>query len=237
MPFQIHEAGSPEQAADRAGSLGVEPFRVALHRLSGDITSVAPFGDLDLATVGTFERALAHALAGPLSVLVLDLRGLGFMDVAGLHRVLRAEREASARGVELVVIPGGPAIRRLFEVTHAGQRLRLTPATTRRDSLSHGPDTSSTRRAERRIASAVDDSGGAAGRALAEATGDTPELLTRRQRQILQFLDQGASTKEIAERLWISPATVRNHVSAILVALECHSRLRAVHRARKLGLL
>jgi anti-anti-sigma factor len=62
-------------------------------------------------------------------------------------------------------------------------------------------------------------------------------LLTKRQLEILGLLDQGLSTKEIARTLWISPATVRNHVNAILAALRVHSRLQAVRRARELGLL
>jgi anti-anti-sigma factor len=62
-------------------------------------------------------------------------------------------------------------------------------------------------------------------------------LLTKRQREILGLIDDGLSTKEIAQRLWISPATVRNHVSAVLTALEVHTRLQAVRRGRELGFL
>jgi DNA-binding NarL/FixJ family response regulator len=54
---------------------------------------------------------------------------------------------------------------------------------------------------------------------------------------VLTYLSDGLSTKQIAERLWLSGATVRNHVSAILAALEVHSRLEAVAQGRKLGLL
>ena len=62
-------------------------------------------------------------------------------------------------------------------------------------------------------------------------------VLTRRQREILGYLADGLNTSQIAERLWLSPATVRNHVSGIFAALQCHSRLEAVAKARQLRLL
>jgi DNA-binding NarL/FixJ family response regulator len=64
-----------------------------------------------------------------------------------------------------------------------------------------------------------------------------PELLTRRQRQILGLLAEGLDTAAIAARLWLSRSTVRNHVTAILQALDAHSRLEAVAHARQRGLL
>jgi DNA-binding NarL/FixJ family response regulator len=69
-------------------------------------------------------------------------------------------------------------------------------------------------------------------------TGDGEgHKLTPRQLEILRYLGEGFSTSQIAGRLWLSAATVRNHVSGILAALECHSRLEAVAQARRRGLL
>jgi DNA-binding NarL/FixJ family response regulator len=61
--------------------------------------------------------------------------------------------------------------------------------------------------------------------------------LTPRQLEILGYLADGLNTSQIAERLWLSRATVRNHVSGIFAALDCHSRLEAVAKARQLRLL
>jgi DNA-binding CsgD family transcriptional regulator len=61
--------------------------------------------------------------------------------------------------------------------------------------------------------------------------------LTRRQLEILRFLAEGRSTAWIAAELWLSVATVRNHVAGAMRALDAHSRLEAVARARALGLL
>lgn len=58
---------------------------------------------------------------------------------------------------------------------------------------------------------------------VAEALG-----LTARQREVAQLLVDGADTAEIAERLYISPATVRKHVEQILGTLGVSSRLEAV---------
>ncbi len=52
--------------------------------------------------------------------------------------------------------------------------------------------------------------------------------LTEREREILSLLAEGMDTREIAERLTLSRATVRNHVQHILNKLEVHSRLEAV---------
>jgi DNA-binding NarL/FixJ family response regulator len=69
------------------------------------------------------------------------------------------------------------------------------------------------------------------------ATATGVEVLTARQLEILGYLADGLNTKQIAERLWLSRATVRNHVSGIFLGLECHSRLEAVAKARQLGLI
>ncbi|NIO57827.1 MAG: PAS domain-containing protein [Acidobacteria bacterium] len=54
------------------------------------------------------------------------------------------------------------------------------------------------------------------------------ELLTRREREILRALAAGESTNDIAAGLFISVATVRNHIRSILSKLEVGSRLEAV---------
>jgi DNA-binding NarL/FixJ family response regulator len=61
--------------------------------------------------------------------------------------------------------------------------------------------------------------------------------LSRRQHEILVLVSEGLATKQIARRLWLSPATVRNHVAGIMAALGTHSRLEAVSVARRAGLL
>jgi len=52
--------------------------------------------------------------------------------------------------------------------------------------------------------------------------------LTPREKEILELLASGWSTSAIASRLYISQATVRNHVQHILTKLGVHGRLEAI---------
>jgi PAS domain S-box-containing protein len=70
--------------------------------------------------------------------------------------------------------------------------------------------------------------------ASAEPTGD---VLTRRELEILRMIATGVSTKAAADKLHVSPATVRNHVQNILGKLGAHSRLEAVAVATRQRLL
>jgi DNA-binding NarL/FixJ family response regulator len=63
------------------------------------------------------------------------------------------------------------------------------------------------------------------------------EILSKREREVLDELGMGASTEQIAARLFLSVHTVRNHVHSVLHKLNAHSRLEAVSRARREGLL
>ncbi len=60
----------------------------------------------------------------------------------------------------------------------------------------------------------------------------TPLNLTPREREILRLLDDGLTNKEIARRLGIEVATVKNHVHNILEKLQVHRRGEAAARAR-----
>ncbi len=53
------------------------------------------------------------------------------------------------------------------------------------------------------------------------------EQLTAREVEVLQLLTEGASSRDIAEQLTLSPNTVRTHVQGILSKLQVHSRLEA----------
>jgi DNA-binding NarL/FixJ family response regulator len=61
--------------------------------------------------------------------------------------------------------------------------------------------------------------------------------LTAREREILRRLAEGLSTRAVAERLLISPITVRNHVASILAKLDVHTKLAAVAFAFRNGLV
>jgi len=64
----------------------------------------------------------------------------------------------------------------------------------------------------------------------------TPEPLTERELEVLQLVAHGLSNQEIADRLTISEATVRTHVSNILGKLHLASRIQAALYALHEGL-
>ena len=67
-------------------------------------------------------------------------------------------------------------------------------------------------------------------------SADAPDL-TARQMEVLRLLAEGKGVEEIRRDLFLSQATVRNHIRALLQALGARSQLEAVARARKAGLL
>ena len=60
--------------------------------------------------------------------------------------------------------------------------------------------------------------------------------LSEREREILDLVAAGLSNPDIAARLYLSPKTVRNNVSAILAKLQARDRSAAIIRAREAGL-
>lgn len=73
--------------------------------------------------------------------------------------------------------------------------------------------------------------------AAAEGAIDGAVALTRREVEVLRLVAQGSRTKAVAEKLHVSPATVRNHVQNILGKLGAHNRLEAVAYATRHRLL
>lgn len=69
--------------------------------------------------------------------------------------------------------------------------------------------------------------------AAALETGESP--LTRREADVLRAAESGISTQEIAKRLFLSPATVRNYLSNAIAKVGGRSRIDAIRIARDAG--
>jgi two-component system response regulator DesR len=67
---------------------------------------------------------------------------------------------------------------------------------------------------------------------------DQPEpLLSERERAVLALIAAGSTNREIAEQLYLSPHTVKEHTSALYRKLHARNRAEAVQRAQRIGLL
>jgi DNA-binding NarL/FixJ family response regulator len=61
--------------------------------------------------------------------------------------------------------------------------------------------------------------------------------LSAREREVLEAIAGGATNREIAQRLYLSPHTVKEHTSALYRKLGARNRADAVQRAQRIGLL
>lgn len=73
-------------------------------------------------------------------------------------------------------------------------------------------------------------------RRLAKAPDDDAPTLTDREREVLRYVATGLSSKQIAERLFLSPRTVENHVGATLRKLQLRNRVELARYAVDHGL-
>ena len=64
--------------------------------------------------------------------------------------------------------------------------------------------------------------------AVSQPVPELPVPLTRREDEILAMLVKGKSNADIAEELFVGPATVKTHVSNILMKLDVKDRIHAV---------
>lgn len=216
----------------------MKPIRVLLaddHRLvrAGLRALIGRFAGFEVAgETGDGREAvkLARQLAPELVVMDLSMPGLNGLDatarivkadpharvvVLSMHTsenyVLDALR-AGARGY--VIKDSAPdELERALREVHAGNRY-LSP------SISHHLVDDYLRRV----------------RAGAEPTSAAP-LLTARQREVLQLIAEGRSTREIAERLFISVKTVETHRAQIMDRLDVRDVASLTRYAIRLGLV
>jgi DNA-binding NarL/FixJ family response regulator len=76
-------------------------------------------------------------------------------------------------------------------------------------------------------------SNGLRGTAPQESTNGKLDVLSSRERQVLDLLAGGSDQEEIARTLFISPKTVATHIQRILTKLDVHSRAEAVAYAHR----
>jgi two-component system, NarL family, response regulator DesR len=184
---------------------------VALLGLESDIEVVAQ------AATGDEALAMARKHQPDVAVLDIEMPGRSGIEVA---RELQAERFPGR--VVIVTTFGRPGyLRAAMAAGASGFLLKDAPAAELADAI-------------RRVAAGqrvVDPALAAA--ALAE--GDSP--LTSRETDVLGAAASHDAIAEIAERLHLSPGTVRNHLSAAMHKLSARNRAEAVQIAQRKGWL
>ncbi len=97
----------------RAGIMDGKPFGVDVSDLDG-VHVVELRGELDVATASGLADRLVR-IAG--SVVVVDLKGLSFLDASGLAALLEARERIIAQGDQLKLRGARAVVRRVFEAT------------------------------------------------------------------------------------------------------------------------
>jgi len=70
-----------------------------------------------------------------------------------------------------------------------------------------------------------------------KAAREEDRLVTKREEEVLQLIADGCSTPEVAQRLYISQKTVKNHLASIYEKLNARDRTQAVLLAVRMGIV
>jgi anti-anti-sigma factor len=106
----------------------MRPFRVDVEP-ERDVVRVCPCGDIDIATVAIVRERVQELAAAGFRHVVLDLRGVTFVDSSGLHAIVGLDASSRADGWRFAIVAGCPAVQRAFEVTGLRSRLPFVEAT------------------------------------------------------------------------------------------------------------
>jgi two-component system, NarL family, response regulator DegU len=74
-------------------------------------------------------------------------------------------------------------------------------------------------------------------RKLDQPSTEEERIITKREEEVLQLIADGCSTGEVAERLFISQKTVKNHLASIYQKLDARDRTQAVLQAVRMGIV
>ena len=85
---------------------------------------IALTGELDLSSAPALDEEIARlTTAEGVRRVIVDLRGLAFLDSSGLRVVAMAERRLDAAGRPLALVRGVETVQRVFEITRMDDRL------------------------------------------------------------------------------------------------------------------
>jgi anti-sigma B factor antagonist len=91
-------------------------FLVETHT-TGSATTLTVSGEFDLVSAPVLERALSRLLDSDSELIIVDLRGLEFMDSTGLHVLIQAHQQMHEAGRRLALVRAREQVQRLFDLT------------------------------------------------------------------------------------------------------------------------
>lgn len=182
---------------------------VALLNLTDDIEVVAE--------TGRGDRVLAQALAARPDVAVIDIEMPHLDGIAATERLVTALPEC-----RVLILTGLAQTGRLQQALEAGAT----------GFLMKGAPTERLAESIRRVAAGEQVIDGSAAVAAMRAAASP---LTQRETDVLVAIGSGATTSEIADRLHLSAATVRNYISSLLSKTGARNRTDAVRIASESG--
>ena len=160
------------------------------------------------------------------------LMDIGLPDRSGIEGVLELKKRPSPpRVIMLTNFADDEKIMQAIFAGADGYLLKQTPGHKILDAIEETMNggTSMTPFVARRVLESFKTRG--------EVKDSTTEDISTREQEVLGLLVQGFNYRQIAEKIFISPETVRNHIRNIYEKLHVHSRSEAVAKAIKQGLL
>jgi anti-anti-sigma factor len=98
---------------------------LTVDQLAPNVMRVVLRGELDLSRTLLLDSELKAVEALKPRALVIDLRGLDFVDSSGIARLLGAKRRAMRGGWQLLIVRGGEAIQRIMTMAAMDRALRF----------------------------------------------------------------------------------------------------------------
>jgi DNA-binding NarL/FixJ family response regulator len=198
-------------------------FREGLHGLLDSLPDTEVVGE---ATTGAEAIALAAALQP--DVILMDVKMPGLNGIEATRRIVHTSPHIAVLMVTMYEDDDS-----VFAAMRAGARGYLLKGANQAEIL----------RAIRAVGNGEAIFGPGIARRLIGFFGSPPSApapqvfpeLTEREREVLAMIAQGRSNAEIAERLFLSLKTVRNHVSNVFSKLQVADRAQAAIRAREAG--
>ena len=171
-----------------------------------------------VGTAGDGEEAVALAVARAPDVILMDLRMPRMDGVEATRRI--AEARPQARVIALTTYADEPTV---LSALRAGARGYLT-----KDAGAEEIQAAITAVARGQAALDPAVQGHVLAGLVEGAQGGLPDGLTPREAEVLRLIAEGLSNAQIAERLVVSPATVKSHVNRVFAKAGVRDRAQAV---------